>query len=311
MTTDIFTTAISAFKSATDVTPATVTLRQFLFSKKYQDKIIALRQVDDKKERDAIKKTLPAATISGTFTKRAAANIVQYNGLVCLDFDGADNPGKSPAEMKSDLAEYDEVAYAAVSVGGKGVFAIIPTTNTDPERHAAIVDMLGATFAREDGLHYDRACKDVSRLRFVSWDAECVHNPDATPFDASRIFADIEAREAARPPRPLILRQPAASSNNPSGRPDRTRERVESLIGAVETSRADLTSNYDDWLKLGFSIASHFGSDGEDYYHRLSQFHTDYDHAATAKKYENLLRHGRRIKIGTFFKILEHNGFSL
>lgn len=313
--TDIFTTPISAYKNVTDTTPATVTLRQFLFSKKHQSQIIALRAEGEKKRRDELKKRLPAATISGTFTKRAVAHIEQYNGLVCLDFDAADNPGRTPADMKTILSAFDEVAYAAVSVGGAGTFAIIPTTNTDPTAHASVVDLLGAVLATH-GLSYDRSCKDISRLRIVSYDPEAYINPNAYPFDADRLRRIIKAvheEESTRPPRPLIIRQrvPPPIGGGAGGGVDRTRERVEALISAVEHSRTDLTGHYDDWIKLGFAIASHFGMDGEDYYQRLSQFHEKYDHQETAKKYADFVRNGRRIRIGTFFKILENKGFSL
>lgn len=304
---DIFATPISAFKSATDTTPATVTLRQFLFSKKHSQQIVALRGEKEKETRDALKKKLPAATISGVFTKRAVAHITHYNGLVCLDFDAADNPGRTPSDMKTILSAFDEVAFAAVSVGGQGVFAIIPTTNTDPTAHAQVVDLLGAVLATH-GLAYDRACKDVSRLRFVSYDPEAYTNPNASPFDAAKLLQAQKEAEAARPPRPLIMKKSPIEGGKGG---DRTRERVEALVSAVEHSRTDLTGHYDDWVRLGFAIAAHFGMDGEDYYQRLSQFHEKYDHAETSKKYADFVRNGRRIRIGTFFKILENKGFSL
>lgn len=307
--TDIFTTPISAFKSATATEPATVTLQQFLMSKKHREQIISLRAEAEKKRRDELKKNLPAATISGTFTKRAAAHITTYNGLVCLDFDAADNPGKTTADMKAILASFDEVAFASVSVGGAGVFAIIPTNNTDPTEHSRVVDLLGYVFTHH-GLTYDRACKDVSRLRFVSFDPEAFINPNPVTFDAVRLLSIQKTEQESRPPRPLILRQDAPQKSG-GQKPDRTRDRVEALVSAVEQSRTDLTVHYDDWIRLGFAIAAHFGMDGEDYYQRLSQFHEKYDHHETAKKYADFVRNGRRIRIGTFFKILENKGFSL
>lgn len=301
---------ISAFPNAQSTKPTTVTLRQFLTSTRHRDQIIALRAHTDKKERDALKKHLPAATISGTFTKRAAGNIETYNGLVCLDFDAADNTDASPAKMKHILAGFDEVAYAATSVGGAGVFAIIPTNNTDPTAHAAVVDLLGDVIHTATGLTYDRACKDVSRLRFISYDPEAYINPNPAIFDAVRLIVLKNEQENNRPPRPLVIRK-TPKNDGVAGKQDRTRERVEALVAAVEQSRKDLTAHYDDWIKLGFAIAAHFGMDGEDYYQRLSQFHEKYDHQETSKKYADFVRNGRKIKIGTFFRILENNGFSL
>lgn len=310
---------ISAFPNAKSTQPTTVTISQFLRSTRHKEQVLAIRSEADKKRRDELKKRLPGATISGTFTKRAADCITAYNGLVCMDFDADANPTLTTDQMKEILVKLDEVAYVGLSAGGKGVFAIVPTNLTDPAHHAEIVDILGAAFAAL-GLTYDRSCKDVSRLRFVSYDPDAWWNPAPVPFDATKILALKAAHEESRPPRPLVIRQTRSASPSGAGggagggggaRVDRTRERVEALISAVEMARHDLTQHYDDWIKLGFAIASHFGMEGEDYYQRLSAFHPKYDHLETSKKYGDFVRNGRRIKIGTFFKILENNGFSL
>lgn len=308
-------TPISAFPNAKSTEPTTVTLGQFLRSTRHQDKVIAVRTATDKKQRDELKKRLPGATISGTFTKRAADHISQYNGLVCMDFDADANPTLTTGQMKNILTQLDEVAYVGLSAGGKGVFAIVPTNLTDPTHHAAIVDILGAAFAAL-GLTYDRSCKDVSRLRFVSYDPDAWWNPAPVPFDATKILALKAAHEESRPPRPLVIRQTRSDSPPYGGgagggvKTDRTRERVEALISAVEHARHDVVDDYDDWLRIGFAIASEFGMGGKDYFLRISQFHHP-TKRNPEKKYDELLKNGKKVKIGTFFKILENKGFSL
>lgn len=306
--TDFFdTTRISVFRDARSTEPATATLRQFLFSKKYMEQIIALRLLTDKAGRDELKKSLPAATISGTFTRRAAANITTYNGIVCLDFDAADNPGKTPEEMKATLAEFNDVAYAAVSVGGAGVFALVPTNCTDPTQHARVVEFLGQLFAQYD-LYYDRACKDVSRLRFVSYDPAAYINPTPGTFDAVRCLGLIDQRANTdlRKPRAIVVRQGKPQrdgDHHPASGGGNTRERVEACLDAIERTNTDITGNYDDWFRLGMALGNEFGLDGEAYYHRISRFHADYKYTECAKKYAELSRNGRRVRIGTFFTI--------
>lgn len=310
MNTSIFATEISLFKSATATDPTAITLQAFLTSKRHVGAIERLRAEQDKNARDALKKTLPAATISGTFTKRAASAIVHYNGLVCLDFDAKENPDLSPAEMKARLSEFGEVAYAALSVGGAGVFAIIPTNCTDPGQHPALVDFLGRVWS-EEGLIFDKACKDVSRLRFISFDPQAYINPAPAVFDAVTYLRRFEERQAreARPPRPLVIRRDKRDRRDTSGDP--TRDLVETYVAALEGSARDVTDNYDEWIRLGFALASQFGIDGEDFFHRISQFHPKYDRTETAKKFSNLLAEGRRIRIGTFFKIMRKHGINL
>ena len=252
---------ISYFKNARSTEPTDVNLGAFLENKKHREKVIAVRNATGD-ERNRLKKEVPAATISGTFSVRNMQGLKAYNGLVCLDFDGKDNPASTPAEMKFLLAEYEEVAYAGLSVSGSGVFAIIPTNNDDPSCHAKVVDILGALFA-EDGLIYDRACKDVCRLRFISFDESPVINPKATVFDAKAVLPRMES-EALRRPRPLTFRATTTGS-------EQNREKVEQYIQCVEACAQDVTNNYDDWYRLGMALASEFGGEGESYFVRISR----------------------------------------
>lgn len=295
-------TPISVFKDARSTEPATVRLGAFLDSRKYRDRVLQVRGEFDKARRDELKKHLPAATISGVFTRRNVAGLAQYNGLVCMDFDAADNPGRTPEEMRAILAEFDEVAYAGLSVSGMGVFAIIATNNTDPAQHGRVVDLLGAVIAQYD-LYYDRACKDVCRLRFVSFDAAAYWNHTPDQFDARAMLAAADAA-AVRPPRPVYL--PKGPGENST-----TEKKVAALVDRIESTAADVTHPYDDWMRLGMALASEFGPSGESYFHRISRFHPDYDPQECTKKYDNFVRHTARVRIGTFFKILTDKNIRL
>ena len=56
------------------------------------------------------------------------------------------------------------------------------------------------------------------------------------------------------------------------------------------------------------AIASTCGADGENYFQRISQFNPKYSQLETARKYEELRRNGKSVRIGTFFKIAQDNG---
>jgi len=297
----IYCTHISLFKNALSITPNDVALGPFLYSGvKLQAEIEAVRAETDKAKRDELKKNLPAATISGTFTKRSLAGLEKYNGLLCIDFDAADNPGMDPDQIKNILKEYAEITFAMLSVGGKGVFAIIQTNNTDPAQHGRIVDFMRLVFI-EAGLLIDISCKDVCRLRFVSYDPEPYVNPKPAIFDAVRWIE--QQRQAARKPQ---------RSDATTGQPGYTRTRVEQFVAAIESGCNDVTNSYRNWLLIGLALASEFGHDGENYFHRVSQFHPKYDYAATEKKYAELVRNGSgRVRIGTFFKLCQEAGIRL
>lgn len=296
-------TPISVFRNVRSTEPADTTLGAFLNSKKHHEAIKSVREAPDKTQKDRLKKELPCATISGTFSVRNVAGILKYNGLVCLDFDAKENPTHTPASMKALLSEFGEIAYAGISVSGAGVFAIVPTNNESIESHARVVDELGDLFA-DEGLIYDRACKDVCRLRIISFDPNPVVNLDAQVFDAARFLPAMDAQEM-RKPRPLVFKKSVSTGD------DNTRERVEKYVDAVVSSGQDVTSNYHDWFRMGMALASEFGMEGETYFQRISQLNMKYNQQEASKKYSELYRNGSRVKIGTFFQILKNQGVTI
>ena len=283
--------SISLFKNVRDKQPTTVTLGKFLRSTRHIPLIEAVRACPDKAARQELKKGLPAVTISGTFDQqRLASQISLYNGLVCLDFDADDNPGYLPADMKAILCQYAEVAYAGLSVSGAGVYAIIPTDNTDPKKHADTTRLVGRLF-QDEGLGFDVSCTDVSRLRYISHDPAPVWNADALPFQASRHL-----------PSPQPARAPMVRDNRLiTG--DTIADRVERRLQQIEARALDCTGVYNDWYRLGFALSSEFGPLGEEYFQRVSQFHPKYDRPAVAKFYAGLCAKSARIQIGTFFHL--------
>lgn len=290
---------VSVFASATEVTPKEVTLRQFLFSTRHKENIETLRRQEDKATRDNLKKRLPCATISGTFEKRNMEGLRNYNGLVCMDLDEKDNPGKTPQQIKAELKNIPEILFAGLSVGGRGVFAIVASDNTFPEEHKKVVELLIQVF-QHFGLKCDHACKDVSRLRFVSYDENPVVNENATAFPYLSLrerYQKPKPQGEIRPARTLIIRQDTSNC-----------DKIENYITQIEQTRLDLTTDYDQWVRIGMSLASEFGRGGEEYFLRVSQFHPKFDQTETEKKFDNFLKTGKRIKIGTFFKICnQHN----
>ena len=83
---------ISIYKNVRGIVGRTCTLRSFLFSTKYKERILEIRAIEDKKARDILKIQLPQATISGVFkSHRRAENLLKHSGLICIDIDDKDN----------------------------------------------------------------------------------------------------------------------------------------------------------------------------------------------------------------------------
>ncbi|WP_299216210.1 DUF3987 domain-containing protein [uncultured Aquimarina sp.] len=89
-----------------------------------------------------------------------------------------------------------------------------------------------------------------------------------------------------------------------------TKDAVEQLIQWIETTGTDMTSNYEDWLKIGFALADEFGQIGASYFHRVSKFYSKYKHQECEKQYTQCLN-GKRtgVTIGTLFHYAKKAGY--
>ena len=287
---------ISYFRNVKDTTPTNVFLSTFLFSAKHRQSINELRNVATKAEKDDKKKSMPCATISGTFKVRNIAGIEKYNGIACMDFDEKDND-KTAEEMKAILSKMTEVYYAGLSIGGKGVFAIIKTDNQKVECHSQVIEAIGESL-KEVGLNYDISGKDVSRLRFISYDPQPYFNAASEYFKTAFYLQ----------PKPKAV---IVKTIRPQAERDSTREQVEKVVEKIESGLIDLTTDYADWVNLGFAIANEFGYDGEKYFLRVSQYHPKFDPNEAGRKYRNFVKENKSIRIGTFFYFCKDNGISI
>lgn len=87
---------------------------------------------------------------------------------------------------------------------------------------------------------------------------------------------------------------------------------VEVIVKRIEESHTDITANYPDWRDIGFAFSNEFGESGRDYFHRVSQFHSDYSHSVCNKQYNKCLKaKGHGVTIKTFFHLAQQAGISL
>ena len=172
---------VSCFPSYTSpANPKPVNLLTWLQSDKYRDRVLQLRNIQDKKERDRLKATLPAITPSGTFTRRQETGLIEHSGFICLDIDqkGNEHIGNF-ADLKTHLSRFLNVAYCGLSVSGTGYFVLVLLAH--PGRHKEHFAALEQDFAQY-GILIDTACKDVARLRGYSFDDAPFFRHDALPY---------------------------------------------------------------------------------------------------------------------------------
>lgn len=292
-TMDIFQTHISVYDGVTDNTGTIMPLGTFLFCKEYKDDILRLRAVFDKEKRNALKRSLPQATISGVFSPtRAKNNLSQHSGLICVDIDAKDNPDILDWEtLKHDLSVLPQIAYCALSVSGKGLFLVIPLRY--PEKHLKQFRQLQIDF-RKMGIMIDSACSDITRLRCLSYDEHPIINENATLYEG----VYVEKPKHKSLPTCFIYEG------------ENTSAEVAVCCRKIQQCGIDITASYDDWLKVGCALTT-LGDNGRSLFHICSQQNAKYNAAKTDKMFTDLLRRNyQQVNIGTFFWMCKQYGIT-
>lgn len=282
MQSSILNTHVSCFANYdTPHSPVTVNLLTWLTSAKYKDKVEQIRSLPDKAARDALKATLPAITPGGIFTYRREDALMQYSGFIQFDIDLKDNKRiLNYGPLRYTLGYITNVAYCGLSVSGQGYWGLIPVAC--PERHKEHFKAMEKAF-KHLGITIDPAPKNIASLRGYSYDPNAYFNHTA----------DVLHRTHTDKP-PLPHTYPITTND--------TRTRVERCINTITARGIDITTTYQQWLRIGLALAAEFGEAGRQYFHEVSRFYPKYSYTETDKKYTTLLRnHNNRVGIGTFF----------
>ena len=270
-----------------------------------------------KRMANMMKVKLPCATLSGLFgAPRAKENLISHSGYICIDIDDhyviyVDGKKRSVPQplygVPALLSSLPYVLYAAHSCGGVGYFALIPIGKVDEAHpHEWYFECLKHEF-EQYGIMIDHACRDITRLRFVSYDDNPIRNPRAVPYigatrfisanERKQIFEDQKARAEAD-----IQRKSRENSNV-----DEDWNHAMICIEEIERRRLDYTDDYLTWVMIGFALASGFGEDGRTMFHRISSISSKYNASDADKKYDSCLkRQNPKISIRTLFSMFEH-----
>ena len=276
--------------NADDSEIETISLARALFSDAWRAKVEAVRAEADPAKQKALKDALPCFTPAGTFRHVSRAGLQTPSRFLCVDIDYKPEKGINNAlagyDLKAEISRVPCVAYCGLSCRGAGYFVIIPIA--DPAKYRDYYKALQVDFER-CGLTIDPACKDISRKRFVSWDADPYINTAATPYAYT-----LPEREHAT--RETLGRELDAAE---------TAAKVEAVISYLEANRWDITESEPTWNDIICALANTFGEAGRDYAHRVSAFYPGYSPEETDAKFTYKLQHPQAaLQIGTFFWIV-------
>lgn len=285
---------ISQFEKIFDNTPdGQTSVLSFLNSVKHgtwQKLIEPINAEEDKKKRKTLKeKTLPYVTISGEFSKRVhnkkESGLVAHSGFICLDVDDSADLGKDWQNVTNDRFTFG----AFRSASGRGLAVIV---KIDPTKHLDTYLSLETYYLENYQIILDKSCKDVTRPRFVSYDAQTFINEKAPLFKA------VAKKKKA------VLKLP----NIITGESD-----LDYVLEQVNRGSVDLTrGSYVIWRDIGFAIASEMGPGGLSYYHSISRFSEKYDKDFCEKQYKRCLKSDSAgITVSTFFHFAKEANLDL
>lgn len=207
-----------------------------------------IREAENKELKAKLKRTLPAVTFSGLFgSSHKASELIKHSGFICIDIDSVDHAnGQSfdTDEMKSFLSKIDVVYFACLSVGGRGLMALVPIRY--PEKHKEHFKQLQSDF-QTIGIKIDVACSDVSRLRFITFDPAPVWKESATLYEG---LPKVEPVAPVKP-RHKLVKHPEKKSTTVGGIPAKLMpldywidEQVSKKTQFIQGQRNLFTSNY-------------------------------------------------------------------
>lgn len=274
---------------------------------------------DDKDKRNYLKrKLLPAASISASLKTRQSGvtlenKVKQYTGLIALDFDHVEDI----AEAKEKLKQLPYIWYVSLSSSSRGLYAIALTENRDFRLHDIYYDAL-IEEARSIGLDPDKPCRDVTRLRFVSYDDKPYINENCTPYRLPEGYAP-KRNDIIIPPwegADEVPEQPAAEGtedeelhaaealelNVPQGRRLPYADAAERAMSfAKEWARKKIViDDFTDWFVMASALST-IGEKGWEILEKISKFSTRYDRDKNREIFDRVRRTNREITMGSFF----------
>lgn len=157
-------------------------------SGRYKDAIKSVRSIRKTQNSNAYreaKKKLPAVTFGGTFNGNRNRNSVQDpTGLIVPDLDHIPDVEKTFADLITD----EHIFFAFISPGGDGIKcglrSEIVACDADHKQFYSTVENY---FKEVYNIQIDPACKDISRLTFMSHDPNAYLNINAEYFDHSEL----------------------------------------------------------------------------------------------------------------------------
>lgn len=275
---------IGVYKNAKSIKRTDVIrLIEFLitFQNHLKDTILELRNIKDEKEQKEYKmNNLIGVTISALLGEnRNSNNVIQHNNLMCVDVDEEDNKELFAEydieEIKRIIFDLDFVYSVCLSCRGKGFYFIVPIPDSKD------IDIYYTSMyykLKKYSLNIDKHCKDVTRIRFGSYDENILIKEDCEikVFDEVSEEQINEKRMELESVKRIMLKKNAQTHN----------EQIQFLRRTVDyliRKGFDTGKHWAEWATVGKYLKT-LGEDGRELFHRLSETSSGYKDYADVEK---------------------------
>jgi hypothetical protein len=255
----------------------------------YQDFVITsrlLKQNGKIEQYKSSKDSAPCVTGSAIMNhgSKSASNILKLNGLIVIDID--DNlPENIVKSLQND--KYTYIIHR--SFGGDG-FAIFVKIN--PEKFLDSFNGLAQYYFDNYHVTIDPACKNINRLRYISFD------PDAHQNENSLKFIPKDVKRFKEPKKVDFIF---------------TQDDFTNILHQITDRNIDLCNEeYFRYVRIGLALASKFGLSGLEHFHYICQFGQKYNKDRTTRDYKGFCKNpDGQTKIGTFYYYCKEVGIDI
>lgn len=264
-----------------------------------KDEIEAVRQIDrtthESEYRQAKAKVL-SYTPSCVCQGETAKEVAHVNPLIAVDLDEKDNKGLSLEEMRTKINSLPYVLYSSMSIGGKGMYALIPISESNKNDFKGVFKALEEDF-KALGLTLDSSCININRERYMSvddneyWNKEC----------------EIYTRKINIPTQ--VHTHPSKVGEN-ANKPltEREKQKIKEIMEDVKKNRLQLTKNHTDTLMLANCLSNILGEEGRQLLHIIRQQRSGYDEYKTDRTFDDMLYNNEdNERYGLGFLISKYN----
>lgn len=277
--------------------------------KNYINQINEIRKID-KATNYALYKDLksklfaftPSCICKGKTLKKD--NVVHINNIIAIDIDGSDNPTLSVEQMKEIVTQLPFVRYCAKSVGGKGIYCLIPFKKefANKDNFKEVFLSLQNLFA-EMGIIIDKSCSNYNRQRYVSYDDNEYWNDHCIIYNKKKTI----------PTRNTTLSLPNTAKGVRAKEigeikeiTQRDKNKLRMVFNDIRKNNIIVTNCHNDTLALCNIFYNAFGYDGLSCVHILRRQRSGYDPAKLDNTFDYVAKSDYQpYKINLFFDMYE------